>query len=861
MKAAFILSKLKNKKNNLLRGYQMQFKKLILWLALFIISSPSFAQVTGLAGWDIYLDPGHSRKENMGIYGYSEAEKNVRVSLNLREILLTQTDIDTVWSSRYDDNVLVSLSQRTDQANALGAAWYHSIHSDAGSPQSNSTLLLWGQHSDGTEKNPPGGHAMSDIMVDILTRGMRIGTRGSIGDCSFYGCTFYGPYLHVNRESNMPSELSEAGFHTSPVQNVLNMNAEWKRLEAYTFFWSILEYHGIQRPPVGIVTGIVFDVEKNRPLNGAHIRIDGMLGFEYTTDTWDSLFYMYTNDPELLHNGFYFIEGLPPLSTIAVIVEAPDFHSDTTTVVISDTFFTFLDVDLISSLPPTVVSTIPEQNQTNVSILDDIVINFSRRMNAASVESNTTLTPPSNLSFAWENQNRKLTIITDTLLNDTLYTLSISKDALDLFGHELDGDGNGIGGDNFNLNFTTAPADVTPPQIVSHYPPLNATGVENPPIINIEFDERIVESSVTQNSIILEDAISHTPVTGTVKHYPVNDKSVLCFFPDVVLASNTEYLSRLQPGLQDIWGNTLQTEQIFNFTTGGFIFNVTGIDNFDSGLLTNWWQPQQSGSTTGIISTETSMGNNSQFTNLLTGSSRSMRLSYGWDVNANSWLIREYLSTGTPRNVTFDTSYLLQMYVFGDGSGNQIRFAIDDNVPGGASNHEVSVWYTIDWTGWRLISWDLANDPVGTWIGNGILEGTLRFDSIQLTYVQGAAESGSIYIDDLRLAKSVSVGIADNGNLVFPQEFALFQNYPNPFNPETTIRYTVAQKPQHVKLFVYDVLGKVVAILVDEPKPAGIHEVRWDGKTSHGQNAGSGTYIYRITIGEFSQARKMVLLR
>ena len=844
----------------------MQVKKVILWLALFSISYPSFAQVTGLAGWDIYLDPGHSQKENMGIYGYSEAEKNVRVALNLRDILLTQTDIDTVWSSRYNDNVIVSLSQRTDQANALQAAWYHSIHSNAGSPSANNTLLLWGQYYNGLEKIPNGGKAMSSHMIDLLTRGMRIPTIGSWGDCSFYGtcsASFQGPYLHVNRESNMPSELSEAGFHTSPVQNVLNMNAEWKRLEAYTFFWSILEYHEIQRPPVGIIAGIITDVEKNQPLNGAHVRIDGMPTFEYTTDTWKSLFHNYTNDSTLLHNGFYYLEGLPSSDTVDVIVEAPDFHSDTTTVVVNDTFFTFLDVDLISSLPPTVASSIPEQNQTDVSVLDYMVINFSRRMDAASVDSNIALTPSSNLSFIWQNQNRKLTIITDTLFNDTLYTLTISKDALDLYNHQFDGNGDGIGGDDFALTFMTEPADITPPQVLSSYPPLNATEVENPPIINFEFDEHIDESSVTQNSIILEDALNHNPVAGTVEHYIENDKSVLCFFPDVVLEPNTEYLSRVQPGLKDAWGNTVQSEQVYNFTTGNFIYNVTGIDNFESGLLTNWWQPQQSGSTTGIITTQTSMANNSQHFNLLTGGTRSMRLSYGWDtIDANAWLIREYLAGGAPRNVLFDTSYALQIYVFGDGSGNQIRFAVDDHYPAtAASYHEVSEWYTIDWVGWRLISWDLGSDPVGTWLGNGILEGTLRFDSIQLTYAPGATESGSIYIDDLRLAKTVSAGITDNDNSPIPQNFALFQNYPNPFNPETTIRYVVAQKPQHVKLVVYDVLGKVVTTLVDKTKPAGAYNVRWDGKTKQGNNVGSGTYIYKITIGELSRTRKMVLVR
>ena len=142
-------------------------------------SSILLGQVSGLSGWNIFLDPGHSRRENMGVYGYSEAERNLRVALRLRDLLLTNTDIDTVFISRTDDQQSVSLSQRTDYANSVGAAWFHSIHSDASSsPQVGSTLLLWGQTYDGNEKIPNGGKAMSDIIVDILTRGMRADTRG-----------------------------------------------------------------------------------------------------------------------------------------------------------------------------------------------------------------------------------------------------------------------------------------------------------------------------------------------------------------------------------------------------------------------------------------------------------------------------------------------------------------------------------------------------------------------------------------------------------------------------------------------------------------------------------------------------------
>ncbi len=155
-------------------------------LTVAALSQVVWAQVTGLAGWNIFLDPGHSQRENVGAYGYSEAERNLRVGLRLREMLLNETDIDTVYISRTNDQQQVSLTQRTDFANRVAAAWFHSIHSDAGDPSANSTLLLWGQYYNGQEKYPRGGKAMSDIMVGLLTKGMRTTTRGSIGDCSIY---------------------------------------------------------------------------------------------------------------------------------------------------------------------------------------------------------------------------------------------------------------------------------------------------------------------------------------------------------------------------------------------------------------------------------------------------------------------------------------------------------------------------------------------------------------------------------------------------------------------------------------------------------------------------------------------------
>ena len=838
-------------------------------LAMLVLpgKNSSAQQVTGLAGWNIYIDPGHSGKENMGIYGYSEAEKNLRVGLALREMLLQTTDIDTVYISRTNDQQDVGLSQRTDHANSLGAAWFHSIHSDAGPPEVNSTLLLWGQYQDGREKIPGGGKAMSDIMIKLLSRGMRLPTRGAIGDCSFYGCTTAGPYLSVNRRSTMPSELSEAGFHTSPVQNPRNMNAEWKRLEAQTLYWTILQFHGIARPPAGICTGIVSDLESGVPLNGAQLKLNGQT---YTTDTFQSLFNRYTSDPNLLHNGFYYFEKLPQ-TKLTLTAAAPGYLGDTTMVTVADTFFTFQDLKLISTTLPFVASTTPALGDTNFPITGVIVINFSRRMNPASVTAALSMQPDAGKTYFWTNNNSTLQInFTGSLPEKTNHLLTIGGSAKGFYGHPFDGNRDGTGGDNYVLRFKTGAADVQAPVLLAVYPPNRAANAELHPIINMRFDEALDPAAITPNHFRLERTPDNSSVAGTLKHYLVGKQSVLCFFPAQPLLPNENYVAKILPGLKDVAGNAIGSQKTFSFKTSTETFAVTNIDNFESNLTANWWAPQQSGSTTGIITEKTSRASNAETVNLLTQSAAALQVNYGWEAQANAWLIREYLGGGAPTQVLFDSGFILQVYLFGDGSGNRFRFAVDDNVPvTAAANHEVSPWYTIDWIGWRQVAWDMAKDSAGVWIGDGKLDGTLRFDSLQLTHKPGSAATGTIYFDDLRLLKRTAVAVQEPISPA-PNTFALAQNFPNPFwsgatsrfagNPETTIRYQI-NGSRHVELTIYDVMGKVVRKLVDAEQPAGEYTVRWDGKEANGKTVASGTYLYKLTADDLTQTRRMTLMR
>jgi hypothetical protein len=91
-----------------------------------------------------------------------------------------------------------------------------------------------------------------------------------------------------------------------------------------------------------------------------------------------------------------------------------------------------------------------------------------------------------------------------------------------------------------------------------------------------------------------------------------------------------------------------------------------------------------------------------------------------------------------------------------------------------------------------------------------------------------------------------------------PDKYSLYQNYPNPFNPSTNIRYQITNSNSNglVVLKVYDVLGKEVTTLVNEKQSPGIYEATFDGS-----NLSSGVYFYKLSAGDFSQIRKMTLVK
>jgi hypothetical protein len=140
----------------------------------------------------------------------------------------------------------------------------------------------------------------------------------------------------------------------------------------------------------------------------------------------------------------------------------------------------------------------------------------------------------------------------------------------------------------------------------------------------------------------------------------------------------------------------------------------------------------------------------------------------------------------------------------------------------------------------------------------------------QYSYVDSSPGGGMLYyrlvqIDldrSLHESRTIQVGNVTSVAEAVSSEYLLTQNYPNPFNPTTSIRYTIgavsSQQPADswVRLVVYDLLGREVAVLVDEKKTPGNYAVQFDG--SH---LGSGVYFYRMQSANYVETRKLLLLR
>jgi len=100
----------------------------------------------------------------------------------------------------------------------------------------------------------------------------------------------------------------------------------------------------------------------------------------------------------------------------------------------------------------------------------------------------------------------------------------------------------------------------------------------------------------------------------------------------------------------------------------------------------------------------------------------------------------------------------------------------------------------------------------------------------------------------------------DDPNAARPTTFSLAQNYPNPFNSSTAIAFAVPRRSS-VNLSIFNLLGRRIITLVEDTKSAGAYQIEWDGNDESGSPVASGLYLYRLQAGDYSETRKMLLLK
>ena len=249
--------------------------------------------------------------------------------------------------------------------------------------------------------------------------------------------------------------------------------------------------------------------------------------------------------------------------------------------------------------------------------------------------------------------------------------------------------------------------------------------------------------------------------------------------------------------------------------------------------------------------------------------------------------VDEFTSMGVPQSIGLDWDSDGNLYVSSytgdhvrkfDSNGNDLGLFVNSNLVG-----PTNIWFDdggdlliSDYNGTAVKRFDSNGNYINDFLtGLSNSEGVDFFPNGDILIGNGATSSVKLfdssgnYIEDLissgagNLLTPNAVVIRENGVVSVSEEennfddhsFVLEQNYPNPFNPSTKIKFSVASESQ-VVIKVYNLLGKEVAVLMNEKKTPGFYELNFGG-----EKLPSGIYVYRLEAGSFSSSKKMILLK
>jgi hypothetical protein len=232
--------------------------------------------------------------------------------------------------------------------------------------------------------------------------------------------------------------------------------------------------------------------------------------------------------------------------------------------------------------------------------------------------------------------------------------------------------------------------------------------------------------------------------------------------------------------------------------------------------------------------------------------------------HAGKWSFTDSPSGNYPDNSTSSMTLLAPVQIPDSAGVSQLRFwSRWDAEPGydyglvSISSDGGRLWLNVNgdhatsferlcYTGWQP-DWVEESISLADFAGKDIL---VRFEFTS----DVSSNADGWYIDDIRIQSFLTTTVR-NEVAGLPEAYQLAQNYPNPFNPRTGVRFQVLGVSD-VKITVFDLLGREVAVLVNERKQPGTYEVMFEGGA-----LASGVYLYKFTAGAFMQTRKMILVK
>ena len=160
---------------------------------------------------------------------------------------------------------------------------------------------------------------------------------------------------------------------------------------------------------------------------------------------------------------------------------------------------------------------------------------------------------------------------------------------------------------------------------------------------------------------------------------------------------------------------------------------------------------------------------------------------------------------------------------------------------------------SINYTNFVVMHGGSPQSLIGDTVSMYIPQDGLYFDVIFLSYSGSNTGGGFSY-------SRMSINTMTINNEIIPKNYRLYQNYPNPFNPTTQIKYDLPEDAM-VNITIYDMMGRQVKTLVNGSQTAGYRTIQWNATNDEGKPVSAGLYLYTIEAGDYTQTKKMVLLK